>query len=627
MAARFHFILATISFCCAGTLCADDGDTNAAIASCQTISKTSLPNWHSQNANVLLAGSVQSKPYKNPRGQSGKRLQGSLQDGTQIVWTSIQSGDDLVAMQITTSKDERPRNFWQLNGDCEPSQQRRIVYNDEQQATQLHIIDHATGEVVKREQLNPQVPPAPQLTDDDTNRVRVAMVDAGVNYTLPTINNRLARNDDGELIGYDFWENDKQPFDAHFSSSAFHIVRHGTATASLLLAEAPNVELVPYRYPRPDMTRMSALVEHAAANDVRIVGIPLGGNRPDQWRAFEAAAKQHPDILFIASAGNNGRNIDQQPVYPAALDLPNLLVVTSADDFVVPAERVNWGRTHVDYMLPAEQLNTSNFRGEKVSVSGSSYAVPRALAMAARWLQQNPTWRAPELISEFARRYADGSSARYVGGGYIADPLASDELKLELIGVQTLARDKPLLDEKQLRSFKLPLSVFVLHDAWSTEQVNSSILEAEAILNQCQIAFNSVTISKISVPEYLQDLATGPSRTLLSALQNDSEFKPIKVFFARDTHMLRPTDGAAFGRGNTRRRPWLQDSVWLMENIEDAGIALAHELFHVLSNSGEHNRIENNLMQARTSPENTQIQSTQCEAAITQAKNNLLLFD
>ena len=125
----------------------------------------------------------------------------------------------------------------------------------------------------------------------------------------------------------------------HYSASLFRIARHGTGTASLLLREAPFIDLVPYRYPRPDMSRMQALVEHAAENQVHIIGLPLGGNDAEQWTSFTSAAKQHPDILFIASAGNNGRNVDIHPVYPASLDLDNLLVVTSSNDFIVPASR------------------------------------------------------------------------------------------------------------------------------------------------------------------------------------------------------------------------------------------------------------------------------------------------
>lgn len=602
-------------------------DTAAAIASCHAIIETDTPTWSVANNDALLSESITSEPFDIPQAKNSTRYQGKLTNGTDIVWKSLRSDDAPVAMQITTSIDQRPQILWHLNKACIPSDKRKLIYNDALQAIELRIIDVNDESVKSVEPLNPPVPTHVKSDTAQTNAIRVGLVDSGVNYTLPNINKRLARDNDGKIVGYDFWENDNLPFDAHFGPSPFHVSRHGTGTASLLLKEAPFVELVPYRYPRPAMKRMRDLVEHAVANNVNIIGLPLGGNKPDQWQDFAKAAEDNPDILFIASAGNNGRNIDKQPVYPAALTLPNLLVVTSADDFVVPAEGVNWGRAHVDYMLPAEQQSITDFNGEPQLASGSSYAVPRAMAIAAHWQRDNPEWTARELVAEFARRYADGSSAKYVGGGYIADPIANDDLKIVLSGVQTLTRNKPTDVDEQARVFNLPLSVFVLNDHWTSEQINQSLVQAEEILNQCQISFHSVTISQLDVPEYLQNLDTGPARTLISAIDNDSEFKPIRVFFARDTRMLLPSDGASFARANTRRRPWLQDSVWLMENIDDVGVALAHELFHVLSNVGTHSDANNNLMLPKTSSSNVELQLAQCESAIAHAKESLLLFD
>lgn len=600
--------------------------SSAAVASCLSIKSHSNPTWPVLEKNALLANSVVTSPYTNPRGLTGSRFTGSTEQGVNIVWTTIQSIAGLSSMQIEASINDHPQSQWILDEDCQPSNHSRLVYDENGMATHLLTIDPTTDAIQETALLNPPLP-VPSSVSQEPNRIRVAMVDSGVNYTLPRINARLARTPDGELVGYDFWANDPLPFDAHFGASPFRITRHGTATASLLLKEAPFIDLVPYRYPRPDMSRMKELIAHAAKNKVRIIGLPLGGNKPDQWDSFAIAAQQHPDILFIASAGNNGRNIDQQPVYPASLDLDNLLVVTSADDFVVPAERVNWGRTKVDYMLPAEEQPVIDFNGDQSTASGSSYAVPRAAALAAKLLRDNPEWQATQIIAEFARRYADGTSSRYVGGGYIADPVAEDNWEVQLVGVQTLTREKPINEQAQELLYKLPLSVFVLHDGWSKEIVRDSLLEAESILAQCNIAFNSVTISELSVPAYLRDLETGRARTLVSALDNDTEFKPIKVFYARDTRMITPFDGEAFGRANTRRRPWLQDSIWLMNGIEDAGIALAHELFHVLSNSGEHIQTLNNLMQTRTSPGNTTLELLQCDAAVRNAKENRILFD
>ena len=218
---------------------------------------------------------------------------------------------------------------------------------------------------------------------------------------------------------------DAQPFDAHPAQSPFMVQRHGTRTASIVIDEAPGIAIVPYRYPRPDMTRMTDLIEHAATNQVRIIGMPLGGNRFSDWGSFQKAAEAHPEILFIASAGNNGRDIDQRGVYPASLEIDNMLVVTSADDFATPAERTNYGRIAVDYMLPAERIDALDYNGDTVAVSGSSYAVSRLVALAARILNRTPALSTDALKKAVQRYSVKANTSRYVSTGFLGDPLAT----------------------------------------------------------------------------------------------------------------------------------------------------------------------------------------------------------
>ena len=49
--------------------------------------------------------------------------------------------------------------------------------------------------------------------------------------------------------------------------------------------------------------------------------------------------------------------------------------------------------------------------------------------------------------------------------------------------------------------------------------------------------------------------------------------------------------------------------------VEDAHIALAHELWHVLANSGEHVELDGNLMRSRTTGDNETLTGAQCAAA------------
>lgn len=75
-------------------------------------------------------------------------------------------------------------------------------------------------------------------------------------------------------------------------------------------------------------------------------------------------------------------------------------------------------------MVPAEGIEVLDHRGARVSASGSSYAVPRIAALAARLLEQEPHWRAGDLIAAIAGFAAPGMDrgAARVKLGWIPDP-------------------------------------------------------------------------------------------------------------------------------------------------------------------------------------------------------------
>ncbi len=297
-------------------------------------------------------------------------------------------------IEVTPAGVARPRATAIAGGDCAPFAGRRIAYDDEGRQTALEILGADFAPTGETEPLNPPLPEAPLGAD---GAVRVALFDSGLNYTLPLFAGRLARGPGGQALGYDFWDLDDRPFDSHPVASPFFPLRHGTPVASLLAREAPDARLIPFRYPRPDMGRMADMVAAAEAAGAVVVSMPMGSNKRRDWRAFAEAAAARPHMLFVISAGNNGRNIDEAPVYPAALPNENFLVVTSSDGFGRLAPESNWGPESVDLMVPAEALTVTDFHGAESRGSGSSYAVPRVAALAARLLAANPDWRAPEL--------------------------------------------------------------------------------------------------------------------------------------------------------------------------------------------------------------------------------------
>ncbi|MFQ5764173.1 MAG: S8 family serine peptidase, partial [Rhodospirillales bacterium] len=218
----------------------------------------------------------------------------------------------------------RPAMSAATGADCRVLRAARIDYDADGGAETLVLLGADLTDVLAREPLNPPVP-----AGRDPGGVAVAHVDTGVNYLLPGLSGRLARDENGRLLGFDFWDMDGRPFDVDTARSPFFPLHHGTAVASILLREAPAARLVPYRYPRPEMARFADLVKHADAQGAVVVIMAMGSNKREDWTAFADAAAERPHMLFVISAGNDGRDIDERPVYPAALGLGNFLVVTS----------------------------------------------------------------------------------------------------------------------------------------------------------------------------------------------------------------------------------------------------------------------------------------------------------
>jgi len=508
--------------------------------------------------------------------------------------------------------------------DCRVAGGRRVHYRDDGTARALSSLDAALEPFGAPERLDPVVP-----AGRDPGGVRVALVDAGVNYLLPAVARRLARDAAGRPLGYDYWDDDPRPFDSNPAHSPFFTQRHGTRTASLLLREAPVASLVPYRYPRPDMSRMTALVEAAAAAGVVVVNLSLGSRDAGEWKAFAAAVAAQPGMLFVVSAGNDGADLDEAPVYPAALPHENVLTVTSVTVDGRLARGSNRGRERVDLGVPGEHVRVTGFDGEPRFVSGSSYAAVRVSALAACLLAANPRWRAPDLRRALiARAERPAQPADATRHGVILAPLAGERGGCPPVDerVRTLSDARitvPAPDAAGNAAVaparRLAPELIVLSGSgWERGEVESVLAHAAAILGRCGVALARARLRVVAGPERLRYFTAFTAEELIAALAPE---RPA-VFFVADTRRRPAFDAEAFGRANSFARPALRDSVWITRATPHAGIALAHELYHVLADSGAHSPAPGNLMQERTSPGNTALTTRQCERMVAVATSN-----
>jgi len=339
-----------------------------------------------------------------------------LADGTRLEANALFPGGRLRRISFELHR-AKPLSSVAVDHTCTVTEAREIAYDADGRAQTIRVFDGDLKTLRDEIALNPPVPAAA-----DPGGVSVGLIDSGVNYTIEPFASHLARTQDGVLLGRDFWDGDARPFDTDTGRSPFFPLHHGSAVMSVLIKEAAMARVLPVRYPRPDMTKMADAVGWLADQGVRIVNMAMGSNSENDWAAFADAARAHPRILFIISAGNNGRDIDKQPVYPAALGLSNTIVVTSSEPDGRLAQGSNWGAQSVDIMVPGERMRVIDHRGAPGKASGSSFAVPRITALAVRASAKYPDWHGPELrdwILKRARPLAGPKLTRY---GWIPDP-------------------------------------------------------------------------------------------------------------------------------------------------------------------------------------------------------------
>ncbi|MGH8683104.1 MAG: hypothetical protein ACREVP_16525 [Burkholderiales bacterium] len=171
------------------------------------------------------------------------------------------------------------------------------------------------------------------------------------------------------------------------------------------------------------------------------------------------------------------------------------------------------------------------------------------------------------------------------------------------------ARDLPYAGAAPA-SHRLQLEVFTFRDAtWRPEVILHAVRAIGPILAQCGVWLERAELKRLDGGDpRLRYLAAPVSRDLVRRLQ---PAKPA-VFFVRDTRHQPAFDAEAFGRGNTATRPELAGTVWVTAPVRDLPVALAHELAHVLMDSGEHSLEPGNLMREATAPDATRLAPEQC---------------
>lgn len=248
-----------------------------------------------------------------------------------------------------------------------------------------------------------------------TKNVIVAVIDTGVDYNHPDLAFNMWRNPKaaaalrtgvdpfgeevtGDVVGYDFANNDNLPYDDN---------QHGTHCAGTIGAVgndgkgisgvAQRVSIMAVKFltgsGSGDTAGAIKSIDYAVSRGAKILSNSWGGKGDDGSNgALKDAVVRagQAGVLFVAAAGNDGTDNDRDPVFPAAFDAPNMLTVAATSETDGMAFFSNRGAKSVHVGAPGTNVYSTAPGGKYAKLSGTSMACPHVAGAAAVVWSQFP---------------------------------------------------------------------------------------------------------------------------------------------------------------------------------------------------------------------------------------------
>ncbi|MEG5174583.1 S8 family serine peptidase [Microcoleus sp. B3-D7] len=244
------------------------------------------------------------------------------------------------------------------------------------------------------------------------NGIVVAVVDSGVDYTHPDLDDNIWQNpgeiaangiDDDrngyidDIRGWDFVASDDNPMD-------LDLYGHGTHIAGAIAAEgndfgitgvAPNAKIMPVRVLDAslygELNNIAAGIRYAADNGANVINLSLGNEFSPSTQVHDAIEyANNKGSVVVMAAGNLGHI---QPAYPARNADRLGIAVGSIDINGRMADTSNRaGSTPLDYLVaPGVDIYSTTPYSTYDTLTGTSMATPQVAGVAALVLNANPT--------------------------------------------------------------------------------------------------------------------------------------------------------------------------------------------------------------------------------------------
>lgn len=254
--------------------------------------------------------------------------------------------------------------------------------------------------------------------------VVVAVIDSGVDFNHPDLKNKLYRDAQGKVIGYNYVNNGTEAIDTR---------GHGTGVAGVIAAETnnaigmagvcPQCKIMPLKTSRDDGNSTSSSViqaiDFAIEKGAKVINMSLGSaysGSSDPY-SYSTSKAYNAGVTVIASAGNSDNtNLE----YPASSGHVISVAAVNNDDtkssFSSYNDRVDVSAQGVNVTCtvpPGSNINTfwgdGNFSTSNDgygNCDGTSISAPIVAGLAGLIISKNPEYKADQ-VSSIIRKSAD----------------------------------------------------------------------------------------------------------------------------------------------------------------------------------------------------------------------------
>ena len=274
---------------------------------------------------------------------------------------------------------------------------------------------HNTGQTGGTADADIDAPEAWDVSTTGSSDVVVGVIDTGVDFAHPDLAQQQWVNtgencgstdpaaacaertngvdDDGngyvdDWRGWDFVNDDNDPFDdnrhgTHVSGTIGAVGDNGVGVAGVNW----NVKIMALKFLNAAGSGTTAdavaATLYAADKGAHVSSNSWGGGPFDQslLDAIEYGASR--GMLFVAAAGNDGRNNDTTPTYPSNYASEAIVSVAATDHTDALAFFSNYGATTVDLAAPGVNILSTTPGNTYASLSGTSMATPHVAGVAA----------------------------------------------------------------------------------------------------------------------------------------------------------------------------------------------------------------------------------------------------